>query len=68
MAIITICRCITLQERRLKADLADCLSVPEDDRDPGLDVHISYIQSKLKDLSQKREIMVEKFGEKWLGM
>jgi hypothetical protein len=68
MAIITICRSISLKERRLKADLADCLSVSEEDRDPGLDVHISYIQSKLKDLSRKREIMVEKFGEKWFGM
>lgn len=68
MAILTICRSISLQERRLKADLADCLAVPEDDRDPGLDVHISYIQSGLKDLAQKREIMSGQFGEKWFGM
>ena len=67
MAILTICRSITQQERRLKADLANCLAVPEGDRDPGLDLHISYIQKGLKDLSRKREIMIERFGEKWFS-
>lgn len=67
MAILTICRYISLQERRMKSDLAEFISVPEEDRDPGLDLHISYIQKGLKDLSQKREIMIERFGEKWFA-
>ena len=67
MAILTICRSIILLERRLKADLADCLAVPEDDRDPGLELHISYIQRELKQLSLEKEAMCEKFGEKWFA-
>ena len=67
MAIRIICRDITLKQRRLQAELAEHLAIPEAERDPGLELSVSYYQSTLKELTREREIMVEQFGEKWFA-
>ncbi len=63
MAIRIICRDITLKQRRLQAELAEHLVIPEAERDPGLVLSISYYQSTIKELARQRETMIEQFGD-----
>ena len=68
MAIRIICRDITLKQRRLQAELAEHLAIPEAERDPGLVLSISYYQSTIKELARQRENMIEQFGDQCFTM